>query len=155
VRPDPGAPLPFDPDVADDARGTQRAPRFAPATIAAVAVGGALGAAARYGVAEAIDDGGKFPWSTFAVNVSGSFALGVVLVFVLERWPPTTYVRPFVATGFLGAYTTFSTIAVEGNLLVRDGRPLLAIAAWALTLLVGIAAAFAGILVARRGAVAA
>jgi CrcB protein len=138
--------LPFDPDVEEDVSGSQRPDRFHPSVIAAVAFGGALGAPARYGVAQLVrSHGDAFPWATFWTNVSGSFVLGVVLVCVVERFPPTRYVRPFVATGFLGAYTTFSTFAVEGDLLVRDGRALTAIVYWAASVLVGVLAALAGI----------
>ena len=72
--------------------------------------GGVLGTAARYGVGRAIHvTPGTFPWATFTVNISGSFVLGVLLTLCIERWPPSRYVRPFVAIGFLGSYTTFST----------------------------------------------
>jgi len=142
--------LPFDPDVEEDARGTQRADRFAPRMLAAVALGGAIGAPARYGVAQVVHVSPHgFPWATFWTNVSGSFALGVVLVLVIERLPPTRYVRAFVGTGFLGAYTTFSTFAVEGDLLVRDGHAATAVAYWVISLLVGVVAAVLGIAVAR------
>jgi fluoride exporter len=142
--------LPFDPDVEEDARGTQRADRFAPRMLAAVALGGAIGAPARYGVARVVHvHAHGFPWATFWTNVSGSFALGATLVLLIERLPPTRYVRAFVATGFLGAYTTFSTFAVEGDLLVRDGHAATAVAYWVLSLIVGLAAAVLGITVAR------
>src|SRR5689334_15229737 len=67
---------------------------------AAVAVGGALGAPARYGISLAVHiTPGTFPWGTFWTNMSGSFAIGLVLAFLLERFPPTRYLRPFAATG--------------------------------------------------------
>jgi CrcB protein len=91
-----------------------------------------------------------FPWATFWINVSGSVALGVVLVLVLERFPPTRYVRPFIATGFLGAYTTFSTVAVEGDLLVRDHHSALAVVYWIVSLIAGVTGAFFGIALGRR-----
>ncbi|HSB86463.1 MAG TPA: CrcB family protein, partial [Ilumatobacteraceae bacterium] len=65
---------------------------------------------------------GQFPWATFWVNASGSFLLGFLLVLLLERFPPTRYVRPFLATGVLGAYTTMSTYQVEAALLIKDGH---------------------------------
>ncbi len=78
--------------------------------LAAVALGGALGATARYAVAQLVHGApGSFPWATFWTNASGSLVLGAVLVLVAERYPPTRYLRPFMATGFLGAYTTYST----------------------------------------------
>ena len=98
----------------------------------AVALGGCLGAPARYGISVLVDiSPGSFPWGTFWTNMSGSLALGVVLALVFERFPPSRYLRPFVATGFLGAYTTYSTFAVESDLLVRNGH-------------VGVAAAYVG-----------
>ncbi|HZR15410.1 MAG TPA: fluoride efflux transporter CrcB [Acidimicrobiia bacterium] len=91
--------------------------------LAAVALGGALGAPARYGVAQVIHVAkGTFPWATFWTNISGSFVLGLVLVLIVERFPPTRYVRAFVAVGFLGAYTTFSTFSVEIDVLAKDGH---------------------------------
>jgi CrcB protein len=97
--------------------------RLDPRVVASVAVGGALGALARYELGEQfVAATGTFPWSTFVVNVSGSFLLGLLLTFVLERWPPTRYVRPFFAVGVLGAYTTFSTYSVEADLLLKEGH---------------------------------
>ena len=92
-------------------------------TLAAIGAGGALGGAARYLIEQAMPaDRDAFPWATFVINVSGSLALALLLVFVLEIWPPTRYVRPFAAIGFLGAYTTFSTWMVETAELVAHGR---------------------------------
>src|SRR5262249_41837581 len=92
---------------------------------------------------------GTFPWATFVTNVTGSFALGLILALVLERFPPTRYLRPFVATGFLGAYTTYSTFAVETDVLVKDGHAALALVYVAASLLVGFTAVAAGVCVAR------
>jgi CrcB protein len=118
--------------------------------LAAIAVGGALGASARYGVAQLVHvSPGSFPWSTFWTNVAGSFALGVVLALVLERFPPTQFVRPFVATGFLGAFTTYSTFAVETDLLVKDGHAAIAVAYVASSLVAGFVAVWFGMWVAR------
>lgn len=124
--------------------------RAEPAVLGAIALGGALGAPARYGVAHLIHvapDG--FPWATFWTNISGSFALGMILALMLERFPPSRYLRPFVATGFLGAYTTYSTFAVETVLLGKDGRPGLALAYAATSLMGGFVMAWAGISAAR------
>ena len=54
--------------------------------------------------------------------MSGSFALGFILVLVIERFPPSRHVRPFFATGFLGAFTTCATLAVGPALLIKDGH---------------------------------
>ena len=147
----PGDELPFDPDVEVDATGAQPRARFAPGVIAAVAAGGMLGAPARYGILRAVPvSAGTFPWATFWTNVSGSFVLGVVLVCIVDRFPPSRYARPFFATGFLGAYTTFSTFAVDGDLLVRDGHVGIALAYWVMSVVVGLAAAVAGIWATRQ-----
>lgn len=120
--------------------------RHRPAVLGAIALGGALGTAARYGVAQVIHVApGSFPWATFAVNLSGAFALGAVLALVLRRFPTTRFVRPFVAVGFLGAYTTYSTFAVETVLLVRDGHAGLAAIYAGASLLAGFVLAAAGI----------
>lgn len=118
--------------------------------LGAIAVGGALGASARYGVAQLVPFGAdRFPWATFVTNLSGSFALGLVLGLVLERFPPSRYLRPFVATGFLGAYTTYSTFAVETVLLVRDGHAGLAVAYAGASVVGGFVVAWAGLWTAR------
>ncbi len=118
--------------------------------LAAIAAGGALGAPARYGVAQLIHVAtGSFPWATFWTNVSGSLALGLILGLLLEHFPPTRYLRPFVATGFLGAYTTFSTFAVETDLLVKDGHIRLAAAYGAGSLVAGLMAVWGGLWAAR------
>ena len=117
---------------------------------AAIAVGGALGSAARYGVAQLITVApDTFPWATLWTNISGSFVLGVVLALVLERFPPTRYVRPFAATGFLGAYTTYSTFAVETDVLVKDGHAGVALAYVVVSLAAGLSAVWLGMWMAR------
>jgi CrcB protein len=129
--------------------GAKRARTGAP-VLAAIALGGAMGAPARYGVAQLVHVApGTFPWATFWTNVSGSFALGVVLALVLQRFPPTRYLRPFLATGFLGAYTTYSTFAVETDLLVKDGHAAIGVAYVAASLIGGLVAVWAGIVAAR------
>ena len=72
-----------------------------------------------------------------------------VLVLVTERWLHTRYVAPFFATGFLGAFTTFSTFAVETDVLVKDGHAAIAGAYVVASVAAGVAAAVAGIRVAR------
>ena len=124
-----------------------------PGVLAAVAAGGALGAPARYGIALAVTvTPGTFPWGTFWINVSGSFALGALVAVFLVRFPADRYVRPFLATGFLGAYTTYSTFAVETDLLIRNGHFGPALAYVAASLGAGLAAAWAGLTVGRLAA---
>lgn len=118
--------------------------------LAAIALGGALGASARHGLAQlAPVEEGAFPWITLVVNVTGSFLLGAVLVLLLERFPPSRYLRPFVATGFLGAYTTYSTLAVEIVMLARDGRLATASTYVAASLVAGLGAVWVGMSLGR------
>jgi CrcB protein len=121
-----------------------------PAVIAAIAAGGALGAPARYGVAQLVHTRpGSFPWATFWTNVSGSLALGFVLVLLLDRFPPSQYARPFVATGFLGAYTTYSTFAVDTVVLGKDGHVAVALAYVLASLTIGLLAVWIGMVAGR------
>ena len=133
-----------------DQRPVARSRRAEPSVLAAIALGGALGAPARYGVAQLIHVApNSFPWATFWTNISGSFALGLILMLILERFPPTRYLRPFVATGFLGAYTTYSTFAVDTDLLFKDGHAFIGLAYAAASLLGGCFAVWVGIRAAR------
>lgn len=118
--------------------------------VAVVALGGGLGSVARYLVSSAIPvRPGHFPWATFLINLSGCFALGLLMVLVLDVWPPRRYVRPFLGVGVLGGYTTFSTFAVETRTLVAHGSWAPA-GAYALASLVGgLAAVWCGLTTAR------
>jgi CrcB protein len=122
----------------------------APLRIAAIAVGGALGTLARYGTDRAlVASSTGFPWATFAVNVTGSFVLGLVVTLVVERWPPTRFVRPFAAIGFCGGFTTFSTLAVEAVQRAQHGHDALAAGYVLASLAAGVVAATLGMAVAR------
>ena len=92
-------------------------------TLFVVGLGGALGAIARYLATDWIRQwlGDAFPWGTMAVNVLGSFALGFVFVW-LQSIAPSTQLRQFVAIGFLGSFTTFSTFSYETVALARAGE---------------------------------
>ncbi|MGA2836931.1 MAG: CrcB family protein [Acidimicrobiales bacterium] len=125
-------------------------PHHGPGPMAALAVGGALGTLARYGIERAVPppaDG--IPWATFAVNVAGSLLLGVVVTLVVERWPGDRYLRPLLAVGFCGGFTTFSTMAVEIDQRIQHGHPGIAVTYVAVTLVAGLGAALAGITLAR------
>lgn len=116
--------LPVDPDLASTAipRGPHRRRGAQRTILLVVGTSGLLGALARYGLSEAIrTPPGSFTWSTFAINVSGSLLIGLVLVLLLERFPRARVARPLIVTGFLGAYTTFSTYMVDADLLFRSG----------------------------------
>ncbi|WUD69773.1 fluoride efflux transporter CrcB [Nocardia sp. NBC_00508] len=87
-----------------------------------VAAGGALGALARYGIAQWLPvHSGRFPWATFLTNVSGCFLIGVLMVAVTEIWAAHRLLRPFLGVGVLGGFTTFSTYANEIRALLRPG----------------------------------
>lgn len=129
--------------------------RFRLSVLGVIAAGGAVGASARYALGEAFPvQAGRIPWTTLAINVSGAFVLGMLLTVlserrVLERLPLARYVRPFAAIGVLGAFTTFSTFAVESDLLIKDGHAGAAIAYDLLSLVLGLGAAYLGIVVGR------
>lgn len=88
-----------------------------------LSIGGALGVNARYWLGLGINRwlGEQFPWATLLINVSGSFAIGVLGV-VLLRWFPHPNARLLMITGFLGGYTTFSTCAFEAATLWEQGE---------------------------------
>ncbi len=126
------------------------APHHGPGPLAAIAVGGAFGTLARYGVERAVPaPASGFPWATWTVNVVGSFVLGAAVTLVVERWPGDRYLRPLVAVGFCGGFTTFSTLAVEVDQRIQHGRMALAVVYLVLTLVAGLGAALAGITAAR------
>ncbi len=123
-----------------------------PVRILAIAAGGSLGTLARYGLERAIAPPPLgFPWATMLANLLGSLLLGVIVTLVVERWPPTRFVRPLAAIGFCGGFTTFSTMVVETSQLGRHGRVGLGLLYLAVTLGLGLAAATLGIGLARRG----
>ena len=113
--------LPVDSDVdvhvAAQATELRRAPW---AVLSVIALGGSLGALARFGLSVAFPAGpAGFPWATFGINVSGSLLIGVLAVFVSRANRPL--LRPFAGVGVLGGFTTFSTYVVDIQRLV-DGR---------------------------------
>jgi CrcB protein len=100
-------------------------PAASPAMIiAAVAAGGVVGALSRYGAGVALPTApGTFPLATFLVNALGCFLMGA-LVAGLGRWPGAhPLARPFLGTGVLGGFTTFSTYAVDSDGLLTGPAP--------------------------------
>lgn len=121
-----------------------------PGVLVAVAAGGVLGAAARYEMSTALATApGSFPLATFAINVSGSLVLGALLAVVIERWRPSEYLRPFFATGFLGAYTTWSTFMVDTDDLLKTGHAAIAAGYVGASLAAGLAAVYVGVAAVR------
>ena len=119
--------------------------------IALIAVGGAAGAVTRYLVDVFVSErvGGAFPFGTLVINVTGSFALGVLYALAIERAALPSEIRGPLMIGFLGAYTTFSTLMLESWRLVEDGAVVLAIANVAGSAALGIAAVVLGLAVGR------
>ncbi|MGH2602116.1 MAG: fluoride efflux transporter CrcB [Dehalococcoidia bacterium] len=83
--------------------------------LAVIATGGALGSLARLALTEAIPHSAQtaFPTATFVTNIAGCFAIGLLMTYVLTVGKPSRYTRPFLGTGVLGGFTTFSAYAVE------------------------------------------
>ncbi|MBU7596648.1 fluoride efflux transporter CrcB [Streptomyces sp. P38-E01] len=119
--------------------------------VAAVSLGGALGACARYGAGVLGPTAeGAFPWTTLAVNAAGCAAIGVLMVLVTEVRSVHPLVRPFLGTGVLGGFTTFSAYAADIHHLFAEGRPRTAYAYLALTLLAALAAVTIALRLTRR-----
>jgi len=124
------------------------------ATLIAIAFGGALGALARYGIdltvirkVGAVPTG--FPWGTLAINVAGSFLLGVLFVLLVEPTTGPPWLRAALTTGLLGAFTTFSTFSVQTVQLAETGRGGLAVAYVLVSVAAGVLAATMAVLLAR------
>jgi CrcB protein len=114
--------------------------------LAAVALGGALGASARYGVGLLLPHSpGTFPLGTLLVNAVGGFLIGVLIDAVATR----PLLRPFAITGILGGFTTFSTYAVDAEQLLAAGRLALAGAYLVATLGGALVATWLGLTAAR------
>jgi len=107
-------------------------PAPTPTVLLAVALGGALGGTLRWWLGDLAPDGTGFPWTTFAINVSGSLALALLPLVAMVRARPALAVG--LGPGLLGGYTTLSTYAEQGRGLLADGRPVLAAAYLAGTL---------------------
>ncbi|CAA9487862.1 MAG: Fluoride ion transporter CrcB [uncultured Rubrobacteraceae bacterium] len=120
------------------------------ANVALVAVGGGLGAAARYlaGLWIAARLGAGFPWGTFFVNVTGSFLIGLVLVLVGRGTLPAE-ARLFFAVGILGGYTTFSSFSYETLQLANGGDMVLVLLNTLGQVLAGLLAVYLGVVVGR------
>ncbi|MFL6073348.1 MAG: fluoride efflux transporter FluC [Mycobacteriales bacterium] len=137
---------PTDPDV--DPRFSRQ--RFEPrrarwAVLGAISAGGVLGALGRYGLTSAIGHRqGAFPWATFLINVTGCLLIGALMVLITDVWPAHRLLRPFLGTGVLGGYTTFSTYTVDAQRLTADGHARTALASLAATLVAALLAVYAG-----------
>ncbi|UNO39984.1 fluoride efflux transporter CrcB [Streptomyces sp. MST-110588] len=121
------------------------------AVIAAVSAGGGIGAAARYAASliwpQATDG---FPWTTLAVNVIGCALMGALMVLVTERGPAHRLARPFLGTGVLGGFTTFSTYALDVRHLLELPRAAPGLACLVATPLAALAAVWCASALTRR-----
>ncbi|MET7713028.1 fluoride efflux transporter CrcB [Streptomyces sp. NPDC005407] len=119
--------------------------------VGVVALGGAVGASARYGASLVWPTvAGGFPWTTLGVNVVGCAVIGVFMVVITDVWAAHRLVRPFFGTGVLGGFTTFSTYAVDIQRLVDRGEARTGLAYLGLTLLAALAAVWTAVSVTRR-----
>jgi CrcB protein len=137
--------LPVDPDAALPRARHVLHPRQWD-VLAVIAVGGAIGSAARWALTRAVPtQPGEVPWATLIENVSGAALIGVLMVLVYEVWRPHRYARPFLGVGVLGGYTTFSTYALETRDLLAGGDVPVALAYLFGSVVLGLAAVWAGV----------
>ena len=119
-------------------------------TAVAIGVAGAFGALARYGLEGWVSRRAQsFPWGTFVVNVSGSFVLGLLVTLLGERFAVAPWIRASLTIGFLGAYTTFSTLSLESYRLLEGRSYALAGANMAGSLAAGVLALYGGVVLGR------
>jgi len=120
-------------------------------TIVAIAIAGSLGALARYGLDGAVSRRfpTAFPWGTFVVNISGAFVLGFLMTLMAEQLTTASWLRSALTIGFLGAYTTFSTLQYETYRLLEDGAVGLAAANVFGSAAAGLLAVYLGVVAAR------
>ncbi|MEC3920140.1 fluoride efflux transporter CrcB [Nocardia sp. CDC160] len=142
---------PNDPDI--DIHRTEHRRELARSQVAIVtviAVGGAFGALARYGLAQLWPTPpGGFPWATFVTNVLGCFLIGILMVAVTEIWVAHPLVRPFLGVGILGGFTTFSTYANDTRALLSPDTIVTAFTYFVLTLLCALLATLVAVRLTR------
>jgi CrcB protein len=120
-------------------------------TIVAIGIAGALGALARYGVDGAVSRRlpTSFPWGTLVVNVTGALVLGFLLTLMTEQLTTAPWIRSALTIGFLGAYTTYSTLSYESYRLLEDGAVGLAAANVLGSAAAGLIAVYLGVVAGR------
>ena len=118
---------------------------------AMIALGGALGAIVRYQVTAIVQARmpAAFPWGTFVVNVTGCLAMGIVMTLLSERLIIHPSWRYLIPIGFIGAYTTFSTVEFETFRAVTEGAVLVGAANAIGSILAGYVALWLGVVLAR------
>jgi fluoride exporter len=144
LQPVEGAPFP---------PGLRARPAVARPVLGLISAGGVIGSLARYGLGVAFPHQPTgIPWATFAINVSGCLLIGALMVLITDVWPARRLLRPFLGTGLLGGYTTFSTYVVDIQHLLGVGAARTALAYLAYlagTLLAALATVQAGITLTR------
>jgi CrcB protein len=136
-----------------DALAEPAVPRLAltPATISAIACGGALGTVARFLLDTTFNESaGHFPITTLVINLSGSLAIGLLVPLVDHMARRRPLIRPFLIVGILGGWTTYSTLAVDAVTLAKDGHAATAVLSLAATVAGGLALVVAGNAAGRR-----
>jgi fluoride exporter len=122
--------------------------------LAAVFVGGALGALARAALSTVIiRDPASWPWPTFIVNIVGAVLVGYFTTRLLERLPLSSYRRPLLGTGFCGGLTTFSTMQVEALRMIEHGHWALAATYTTSSIVLGLLAVYLSTALVRRARV--
>lgn len=119
--------------------------------LALIAVLGAGGALARYGLSGLVYriTGGSFPFGTFVVNIIGCFCFGLIWPLAEERLLISSNMRMIILVGFMGSFTTFSSLIFETSELMRDSQWLLALANMGGQVIVGLAALYLGMMIGR------
>jgi len=117
-----------------------------------IVLGGGAGSLTRYVANTAIMTrfGGQFPIGTMAINVSGSFLIGLLMTLLTERFEPGTNLRPLLVIGFLGGYTTFSSFEWETYSAIREGGFWIGLANIIGSVTLGYAAVWVGAMMGRR-----
>jgi fluoride exporter len=129
----------------------RRLPRIDGRELAAIFAGGALGTAARAGLAEAFPHSpASWPWPTFAVNIVAAFLLGYFVTRLQERLPLSSYRRPLLGTGLCGGLSTFSTMQVEILNMLNAHAWALAVSYAAASVAAGYAAIYLATALVRR-----
>lgn len=121
-------------------------------TYIALAIGGVIGVFARYGLTQLIQTAGgrQFPFATLTINVLGCFIMAFLFVETMDRLTLSPAVRIGILTGGLGAFTTFSTFIMETVLLIENGESGKAVLYLALSIVLGLIAAFGAVFIARN-----
>jgi CrcB protein len=148
-------PLPDDPDVEvdEDATGSALPVHLTPHLVLLVFAGGFLGVLLRAVISDRVAGGSAFPAPTFAINITGAFALSILIEALALRGSDVgrrRATRLFVGTGLLGGFTTYSAFAVQTDTLLRHGLIAVAFAYAVATVIGGFIASIAGITLTRR-----